>query len=387
MGARWEVNGLDSSNREAERLAAVILDDEDWESDALATKLVWELGASEARFRKLVRENVDGIVVVDLEGVLRFMNPAAEALLKRKQEELIGKKFGLPIVTGETTEIEVVPRGGSVRIVEMRALQTKWEGEDACIASLRDITEQKEAQAEREGLIAELEAKNAELEQFTYTVSHDLKSPIITIKGFLRKLRKDLAKGNSEKVEVDMERISNAADEMFALLEQLLELSRIGRIVNPPEEFPLSEVAKEAAEWSAGRIDERGVRVEIAADLPVVYCDRSRIQQVMRNLVDNAVKYMGDQPEPRVEIGLRRDDNEEVCYVRDNGMGIEPEYREKVFGLFEKLDQQNEGTGIGLAIVKRIIEVHRGRIWVESKGAGKGSNFCFTLPRKNEQTT
>ena len=115
-------------------------------------------------------------------------------------------------------------------------------------------------------------------------------------------------------------------------------------------------------------------------ELPVVLGDRVRLTEVFQNLIANAVKYMGDQTNPRIEIGSRSDEAEVVCFVRDNGMGIDPRYHEKVFGLFERLDASNEGTGIGLALVKRIIEVHGGRVWVESEGRGQGSTFLFTLP-------
>jgi signal transduction histidine kinase len=116
----------------------------------------------------------------------------------------------------------------------------------------------------------------------------------------------------------------------------------------------------------------------------VVYGDRPRLREVLENLVDNAVKFMGDQPHPYLEIGARREDVEVVVYVRDNGVGIEPNYQEKVFGLFEKLDAESEGSGVGLAIVRRIVEVHGGRIWVESEGSGQGSTFCFALPQGGE---
>ena len=101
---------------------------------------------------------------------------------------------------------------------------------------------------------------------------------------------------------------------------------------------------------------------------------------MLQNLVDNAVKFMGDQPEPRIEIGMRNQDDQVVCFVRDNGMGIHPRYHEKVFGLFDRLDAASEGTGIGLALVKRIVEVHGGKIWIESEGKGNGTEFCFTIP-------
>ena len=243
-----------------------------------------------------------------------------------------------------------------------------------------DITERVRAEEEREALIAELEAKNAELERFTYTVSHDLKSPLITIQGFLGLLEQDAARGDAERMRADLARISNAVEEMQRLLNELLELSRIGRLVNPPEEVGLGELVREALDLVAGRLAERSVEVEIADDLPVVYGDRSRFREVLENLIDNSVKFMGDQPAPRIEIGARRDGEETVLYVRDNGVGIDPRYHERIFGLFEQLDPKAEGTGVGLAIVKRIVEVHGGCVWVESAGVGQGSTFYFTLP-------
>ncbi|HRF43855.1 MAG TPA: ABC transporter substrate binding protein [Candidatus Competibacteraceae bacterium] len=243
-----------------------------------------------------------------------------------------------------------------------------------------DITARKQAEAERERLIVELEAKNAELERFTYTVSHDLKSPLITIKGFLGVLEQDLAGGDTEQARSDMARIGGAADKMKNLLDDLLELSRIGRICNPPVRVPLAELAYEAAELLAGRFQQREVRLDVANNLPAVCGDRSRLLEVMQNLLDNAVKYLGEQPKPVITVGCRQDRGQMVCYVRDNGLGIEPCYHDKVFGLFEQLDPRTEGTGVGLALVKRIIEFHNGRLWVESAGLGQGSTFYFTLP-------
>ncbi len=262
------------------------------------------------------------------------------------------------------------------------------ELERAATRRERQIAHRQRAQAEerqrlldeRETLIEELEAKNAELERFNYTVSHDLKSPLVTIKGFLGMLKKDAAAGDVKRLEHDVRRIGAAADRMRQLLDELLELSTVGRRVKPPEEVALTAAARQALESVAGEVAAGGARVTIAAAMPVVVGERMRLVQVYQNLLANAVKYMGDQRAPRIEVGARREeDGETVLFVRDNGAGIEARYQRKVFGLFERLDAGDQGTGVGLALAKRIVEMHGGRIWVESEGLGRGSSFCFTL--------
>jgi DNA-binding LacI/PurR family transcriptional regulator/signal transduction histidine kinase len=247
----------------------------------------------------------------------------------------------------------------------------------------QEIGERKQAEAMQQTLIAELKAKNDELERFTYTVSHDLKSPLITIGGFTGFLEQDVLAGNLERAREDMTHINAAVARMQRLLGELLELSRIGRIVNSPEEVAFADIVREAIEIVHGRIEARGVTVAVAHDLPTVYGDRARLVEVVQNLLDNACKFMGDQPQPHVEIGMRgvNSSGKPILFVRDNGIGIEPQYHDRIFGLFDKLDPQGEGTGVGLALVKRIIETHSGKIWVESEGAGKGSTFHFTLPQ------
>ena len=246
--------------------------------------------------------------------------------------------------------------------------------------TIEDITLRKKAEAEREALIQELAGKNAELEQFTYTVSHDLKSPLVTINGFIGYLEQDAASGNMERLKKDTQRIQEAVQKMQRLLNELLELSRIGRMMNAPEKIPFEVLVDDAINIVHGQITERGVAVQKQPNLPVTYGDRPRLVEVLQNLIDNAVKYMGDQSNPQIEVGQRGNENNmPVFYVKDNGMGIEAEHHERVFGLFNKLDARSEGTGVGLALVKRIVEVHGGRIWVESE-PGKGATFLFTLP-------
>ena len=232
----------------------------------------------------------------------------------------------------------------------------------------------------RKKLISELENKNAELERFTYTVSHDLKSPLFTIRGFLGYLEQDAVSGNQMRLKSDIQRITDATDKMQRLLNELLELSRVGRLKNESTNFSFAELASEASELVQGRIMERGVAVHVDQNLPEVYGDRPRLLEVLQNLLDNAAKFMGNQKEPYIEIGRDGDeDGKPIFYVRDNGMGIPSEHFDRVFGLFNKLDPKTDGTGIGLALVKRIIEVNGGRIWVQSE-VGKGSTFFFTLP-------
>jgi signal transduction histidine kinase len=243
-----------------------------------------------------------------------------------------------------------------------------------------------EAAADRERSLAEirdanrrLEVKNAELERFTYTVSHDLRSPLITIRGYLGHLETSASEGNLERFREDAARIHRAAARMDTLLHDLLELSRVGRVLSPDSNVPMAAVAQDAADLLLGPLHSRGVQLEIAPDLPSVRGDRQRLLEVMQNLVENAIKFMGDQSQPRIRIGVRRDSSDPVFFVSDNGIGIDPRHGEKVFELFEKLDPRAEGTGVGLALVKRIVEAHGGRVWVESPPEGRGSTFCFTL--------
>jgi len=225
----------------------------------------------------------------------------------------------------------------------------------------------------------ELESRNAEMERFVYTVSHELRSPLISVGGIVGFLEKDLENKDAQRIETDLRLIGDALTRMDQLLGETLELSRIGRIVNPPEDVSFNEIASEALDQTGASIKAKGVNVSVADGLPLVRVDKMRIVEVLVNLIENSVKYMGDQPHPRIEIGYRSDEGQKIFFVRDNGIGIDPSQHDKVFELFYKVDNKTEGIGAGLAIIKRIIEVHGGKIWIES-GLGKGCTVCFTLP-------
>ena len=282
------------------------------------------------------------------------------------------------------TEMRTYRKDRSLRWVRIYA-HPVWDAKQnrviGIVGAVQDITEQKQAETDRELLIRELEAKNAELERFTYTVSHDLKSPLITIKGFLGYVEKDASEGNLDMLPASIQRINNAADKMQELLNDLLELSRIGRLMNPPSDVPFGQIVRETLDMVHGALEGKNVTVEIQANMPIVRGDRVRLAEVIQNLVENAIKFMGTQSAPRIQIGTQELDpnGKTVFFVRDNGQGFDPQFSERIFGLFNKLDPHSEGTGIGLTLVKRIVEFHGGRIWVESE-LGKGATFYFTLP-------
>jgi signal transduction histidine kinase len=249
--------------------------------------------------------------------------------------------------------------------------------------SARSRAAQRESERHLAAANRELEARNAELERFTYVVSHDLKSPLVTVRGFLSYVERDAQSGRLDRVESDLARIRAATDRMAQLLDDLLELSRSGRIDRPPEDVPFADVVREARALTAGRLSARGVVVEVEEPLPVVRGDRRWLAELVQNLLDNAAKFMGGQPEPAVWIGARDAAGtlgQVTLYVRDNGVGIDLTQQDRVFELFHRLDPRVEGTGLGLAVARRVVETHGGRIWVESAGAGRGSTFCFTLP-------
>jgi len=283
------------------------------------------------------------------------------------------------------TEIRTIRKDGTVCWVRCYA-HPVWDDEKnqlvGIYGAVQDITEQKRSELEREDLIRKLEAKNAELEQFTYMVSHDLKAPLITIKGFLGFLSEDAVAGNLQRLEIDIRRIGEAADKMHKLLNDLLELSRVGRLMNDPEPVNIHDLILEVERILQGQLEKQTAQILIKDPLPFVYGDRQRLFEVFQNLLDNASKFMGNQPNPLIEIGQdgALEDGFVTLYVRDNGIGIAPEFHERIFGLFNRLNPKVDGTGVGLALVKRIVEFHGGRIWVESE-PDQGTVFFLTLPQ------
>ncbi len=298
---------------------------------------------------------------------------------KRKVAQFSGSKNseGLmlnPRIFGLRKHGDVFPAEASVSRLETH-------GRVIYTVALSDVSERRASDLERERFVAELKRRHAELERFTYAVSHDLKSPIVTIQGFLTFLEKDIALEDEVRVKKDIARISAAAQQMKRLLDDLLELSRVGRIVRNPTLVDGNLLAREAADVIATEVAAGNINLVMGTDFGTIFGERDRLLEVFQNLLANAAKFMGDQENPSITVASRTDAEEKVYYVQDNGIGIEPEYRERVFELFERLDPAIDGSGVGLSLVKKIIETHRGRVWVEANEGG-GCRVCFTVKER-----
>ncbi|MEJ2717774.1 MAG: ATP-binding protein [Deltaproteobacteria bacterium] len=290
------------------------------------------------------------------------------------------KKTGKPV----TVEHIHYDQNGDPRNVEVHAYPVfNSEGNVEQILEYGlDITDRKRVEADRERLIRQLETSNEDLKMFGWAVSHDLRSPLVTLRGFLPIVGRDALSGNIDRLQTSLSVMDRTAAKMENLLDDLKELSLVGSVEPPCQDVQLDEVAHEAVELLAGRIDEIGVEIEIDSNLPGLYGDRARLLQVLQNLIENAIKFRDPEGAPRIKIAARRQGSETVFYVKDNGIGIDLKDHEKIFGLFDRPDNHVEGTGFGLALVKRVVELHEGRVWVESAGHGHGSTFCFTWPKK-----
>jgi signal transduction histidine kinase len=277
-------------------------------------------------------------------------------------------------------------------------LQDPNSAERYMVAIIQDITERKHAEemvAKYTGQLVranrELESKQAELEEFIYTVSHDLKAPIVSISGFAGLLYEKLSGTIDPDSLRHLNRINHNASVMDSLIGDLLELSRIGRMDDAEVTIDFDALVEEVIESFMVTARAKNIKLVKSTPLPQRHGREHRIRQLLANLVDNAIKYMPEDREGCVEIGFSKDadnsdERRQAFYVRDNGDGIPEEFHERIFAMFQRAPSSNghtEGSGVGLAITKRIAEKHGGRIWVESK-PGHGSTFYFTIPEKRE---
>ena len=248
------------------------------------------------------------------------------------------------------------------------------------VGSAIDITEKKRAEDARKALVRDLRARNEALNQFARTVAHDLKAPLTVMTAFLSKFRDDVASEDSESIDQDLEFVEGSVKKMSGMMEDLLQLSQIGHEERPSDPTSMRDIAADIAELFRPLLENSSITVTVHPSLPHVYMSELRLREVLTNLIENAIKYIGSHPDPHIEIGVQIKGDRPVFFVRDNGIGIESHHHESVFGPFAQVDKNCKGRGVGLALVKRIVESHDGEIWIESAGRGKGTTFCFTAP-------
>jgi len=354
---------------------------------------------SEERFRAIFENTKDGVIVSTTNGDFLFNNLAMSEMLGYTPEEMktvkvtdIHRQKDLPmvmdifkkIVRNEIKTAHELPmqrKDGSVFYVDVKGNIINLKGETCLVGVFRDITERRKMEMALAKTMTKLKTKNQELEDYTYTVSHDLKAPLVTIQGFSDLLRQNYGEKLDDKGRHYIDRINQGSEKLNALISDLLELSRAGRKLKPFEWHDFNAILKGSLESLEGKITVGKVKVTHPDNFPKIYGDDMRLSQVLNNLVGNAVNYMGEQKSPEIRIGWNESGDYFQFWVQDNGIGIKPEDQSRIFNIFERASEQGaEGSGIGLSIVKKIVETHGGEIRVESE-FGKGSKFIFTIPK------
>ncbi len=362
------------------------------------------LRTSETRYRLLVEQAPLGIAILDHRGFIDQANPAACEMLGYSHDELIGRdpltimdsaehaqarqEFS-PLQVGETLNIELTMiRKDGTRLPVMGSTRQMPDGRYQYI--FQDISERKQAEEEVRALneqldkrvrdrTAELETANKELESFSYSVSHDLRAPLRAINGFSNLLISDYADKLSGEALMYLDKVKENANKMALLIDDLLTFSRLSRNPLKKRRVDLRGLVVQVIEELHAEAGEREIKWQIG-DLAPCQADPALLKQVYANLIGNALKYTRPRPVPVIEIGSRMLRGQTVYFVRDNGVGFDMKYAGNLFGVFQRLHSEAdfEGTGIGLAIVQRIVNRHGGRIWAESE-VDQGATFFFTL--------
>ncbi|NDP47741.1 MAG: PAS domain S-box protein [Sulfuriferula multivorans] len=358
------------------------------------------LRESEARMRAIFDTAVDGIVTIDERGTIERFNPAAERMFGYTEGEVVEKNVSMLMPspyheahdgylahymqTGEKKIIgigrEVVGqrKDGTTFPMDLAVGETRQGVRRMFTGTVRDISARKQAEEQRDRLLRELESANEELKNFGYVVSHDLKAPLRAIGSLANWLSTDYADKFDDEGREHMRLLISRVHRMDGLIDGILQYSRVGRVKEVSVPVDLNRQVHEVIDLLA---PPANIAISVENSLPTVMVEPTRIQQVFQNLLSNAIKYM-DKPEGEIRIACNIKGKQWKFSITDNGPGIEPQHFEKIFQLFQTLAPRDrvESTGVGLALVKKIVEMYGGRIWLEST-LGRGSTFFFTLPR------
>lgn len=369
-----------------------------------------QLRDSEQKFRNLIESTPTGIAVSTPEGRVIEANPSLYKLLGYESEEEFlslpataywhnpeeRKKFRDELIEKgmvKDFEVRVRCKDGSILWVNVNTVAQKTENGVICITSFLDITERKHYEEETKRLneelairAAKLETANKDLEDFSYSVSHDLRTPLRAVDGFSNIILEDYWDKLDDEGRRVLNTIRDNTKKMGQLIDDILVFSRTGRMESVLSEIDMEALTKEIIEELKATFLNRNIHFDIKP-LPSARGDRAMIRRVVTNLISNAIKFTRPKEAAVVEVGVTRDEgrgrkDEEVYYIKDNGIGFDMQYYNKLFGVFQRLHSsaEFEGTGIGLAIVKRIIEKHGGRVWADGK-VDEGATFYFTLPK------
>lgn len=346
---------------------------------------------SEERFRSLSEASLEAVFIHD-KGRVVDVNQALCDLGGYSWHELVGHDV-FEIIAPEyrervyrnlltehegSYEIEAIARDGSRRPVEVQGRSFPYRGQILRVVAVRDMTPHKQAAALRDSLVRELEAKNVELARLGHAVTHRLKAPLVTVKGFAGHLERDAREGRTGRLVQDARRIREAVDQLQCLVDELVAFSRAGRPVGPPAVTTVDDLVGEALRLMRSRRGACSLRLELARPLPAVYGDRARLVQAFHGLLENALRFAAPERAPSVRVAARPPrDGQVTLVVRDNGLGVRE--RERLAGPPE-LEASSERLGVGLSLVRRVVESHGGRVWLDETDDPVGATVCLTLP-------